>query len=336
MEGGDDLVREPGLLPGHGRRAGAPLRDPADHLTRPVTATHRAPQNLLDRLHALFPQSSRRTLKQWLGANRVRVNGSIVRGGHLPLTERDCVSIAPHAPPEFPRALRLVYEDADLLVIDKPPGLLTIGTETERARTAYRLLFDYVAAQRPPRRLFIVHRLDRETSGLLAFAKTAAAKRSLQAQFEQQTVGRVYVALVDGVVREPHGTLECRLVSDRGLRVRPTRNPRLGKRAITHYRVLERGRQTTLIELTLGTGRRRQIRVQLAQLGHPIVGDLGLGSGRDPLKRVCLHATRLQFIHPISAEPTRFESPVPAGFGLVGRRSPEDSRVRAGRQNFGR
>ncbi len=301
-----------------------------------MTATHRAPQNLLDRLHALFPQSSRRTLKQWLGANRVRVNGRIVRGGHLPLTESDCVTIAPPAPPEFPRALRLVYEDADLLVIEKPPGLLTIGTETERDRTAYRLLFDYVAAQRPPRRLFVVHRLDRETSGLLAFAKTAAAKRSLQAQFGEQTVERLYVALVDGVVREPHGTLECRLVDDRGLRVRPTRNPRLGKRAVTHYRVLERGRRTTLIELKLGTGRRRQIRVQLAQLGHPIVGDLGLGSGCDPLERVCLHATRLEFIHPVSAQPMRFESPVPAGFGFVERRSREDFRVWAGRQNFGR
>ena len=286
-----------------------------------MTATQPAPpRRLLDRLQALFPQSSRRTLKQWLSAGRVQVNGRVARGGHLLLADADRVTVSSHASPPFPRGLRLVHEDAETIVIDKPPGLLTIGTPRERHRTAYRLLFDYVAAQHPSRRLFIVHRLDRETSGLLVFAKTAAAKRALQLQFRDHRVDRIYEALVEGVVKEAHGTIESRLVDDGGLRVRPTRDPRAGKRAVSHYRVVERGRQTTLLELQLGTGRRRQLRVQLAELGHPIVGDRAHGSRRDPLGRVCLHATRLRFVHPAAAEPVSFESPAPVGFRNAGRR----------------
>lgn len=275
---------------------------------------------LLTRLRALCPGASGRALKQWLAGGRVRVNGQVVRAGHAPVAAGDRVTLAPRAAAEFPPALGLVYEDAELLVVDKPPGLLTIGTEAERHRTAYRMLFDYVAAARPPRRLFIVHRLDRDTSGLVAFAKSARAKASLQFQFRDRSVERVYAALVEGAVRAPHGTLESLLVDEDGLRVRPTRDPRIGKRSITHYRVLERGRGATLLELLLGTGRRRQIRVQLAALGHPIVGDRALGSRADPLGRLGLHAARLGFLHPLTGAPVSFESPPPAAFRHAARR----------------
>src|SRR5262249_37733667 len=155
----------------------------------------------------------------------------------------------------------------------------------------------------------VVHRLDRETSGLVVFARSVDAKRALQAQFEVRTAERVYVARVEGTVAAAAGTLTSRLVEDRSLRVRPARDRRHRKPAISprpllransHYRVREGLRDATLVEITLGTGRRGQIRAQLAALGHPIVGDRAYGSRHDPLRRVCLHATRLGFDHPDS------------------------------------
>jgi 23S rRNA pseudouridine1911/1915/1917 synthase len=303
------------------------------------------------RLRALFPDASHRTLKQWLERGRVRVAGAVVRRGDATVADGDPVELgAPQQP--FPPALRLVFEDEYLLVVDKPPGLLTIATERERERTAYRLLAEYVGAHgasarpqgrgsarpqgrgsarspgrgstgrasaRPsPRgaRLFIVHRLDRETSGLLVFAKSGAVKQRLQSQFEARSVERRYVAVVEGAVGEAEGTLRSQLRQDRNLKVRPSRDRDGGREAITRYRVLQRGPATTLLELALVTGRRGQIRVQLAELGHPIVGDPAYGTRHDPLRRLCLHATRLSFNHP-EGRRVNFESPAPPAFGVL-------------------
>jgi len=270
---------------------------------------------LSERLAALYPASSRRALKRWLLAGRVRVNGEVVRRGDVAVGDADRVALGAPPPPAFPAPLHLVHADDDIVVIDKPPGLLTIATERERERTAYRLVGDWVAA-RDGGRIFVVHRLDRETSGLVVFARTAAAKRSLQEQFERRSVERVYVAVVDGRVRDDAGALRDRLVEDRGLRVRTTRDRRAGREAVTRYRVVRRGATATLLEIALETGRRGQIRAQLAAIGHPVVGDAAHGSRRDPLRRLCLHATRLGFTHPAGA-PARFESPPPAAFGRL-------------------
>jgi len=266
---------------------------------------------LLERLGELFPQASRRSLKQWIERGRVEVNGHVVREGRVDVGAGDRIALGRHGAGPFPLALGLVFEDEDLLVIDKPPGLLTIATERERERTAYRLLRDYLQAGQPPRRPFIVHRLDRETSGLLVFAKSVRAKRRLQEQFEAREVERIYVAVVEGRVRDDRGVLASRLVQDRGLRVRA--GPR-GREAITRYRVRERRSDTTVLELSLGTGRRQQIRVQLADLGHPIVGDRTHGSRSDRRGRLCLHASRLGFVHPESGRRVHFDSAAPAGW----------------------
>jgi 23S rRNA pseudouridine1911/1915/1917 synthase len=240
----------------------------------------------------------------------VRVNGDVVRRGDVDVAPADRVTLG--APPAvFPPALSCVHEDDDLVVVDKPAGLLTIATERERQRTAYRMLADYVAAQPGRRRLFIVHRLDRETSGLLVFAKSLAVKRALQAQFEARTVERVYVAVVEGRVAAAAGTLRARVAEDpRTLRVHTTR---CGREAVTRYRVLARRAQSTVLELTLETGRRGQIRAQLAAAGHPVVGDTAFGSRRDPVRRVCLHAARLGFVDG-TGRALRFESPAPDVF----------------------
>jgi len=275
-------------------------------------------------------------MKQWLASGRVRVNGTVARDARSDVAGGAKVTLGPPtvAPPRaarLPLGLRIVHEDETLLVVDKPPGLLTIGTERERTRTTYRILWDYLAAQRKERRPYIVHRLDRETSGLLVFAKTTTAKAALQAQFAARDVDRGYVAVVEGAVRLDTGTLTDRLVEDPAHRVRiawsrgsgrgaghPAPSA-LGREAITHYRVRERRRDATLLEIALATGRRHQIRVQLAALGHPVIGDTEHGSPRDPLKRLCLHATRLGFVHPGTREPIRFDSPAPPAFAQLAR-----------------
>jgi 23S rRNA pseudouridine1911/1915/1917 synthase len=279
---------------------------------------------LAERLHAEFPGASGRSVKQWLAAGRVRLNAQVVRDPRLPVAPRDRVTLGPAGPTvaaaPLPLGLRIVHQDGALLVVDKPPGLLTIATERERGRTAYRILWDLLAAERPPARPFIVHRLDRETSGLLVVARTPAVKAALQAQFAARTVDRGYVALVEGVMRKDAQTLTDRLEEDAAHRVRVAREPRRhGREAITRYRVRARGRDATLIDIALGTGRRHQIRVQLAAIGHPVVGDARHGSARDPLGRVCLHASILGFMHPGSGEPVRFESPAPPAFARLAR-----------------
>lgn len=270
---------------------------------------------LLERLAVLFPGSSGRSRKQWLARGRVRVNGAVARRGDDAVTDEDRVELGAPPPPPFPSTLRRIFEDDDIVVIDKPAGLLTIATESEREKTAYRMLATYVAGQRG-RRLFIVHRLDRETSGLVVFAKSPAAKRALQSQFEGRTVDRHYIAVVEGRMKEPSGVLKSRLRVDRSLRVRPTRRRDQGKEAITTYRVLEQRKDSAVVQLALTTGRRGQIRAQLAALGHPIVGDEAYGSRRNPLRRACLHATRLSFTGPHNRRVT-FESPPPSSFAKI-------------------
>ena len=272
---------------------------------------------LADRLAQLFPDASRRSIKGWLEGSRIHVDGKVVRRGDLDVSARARVDLGGPPPPPFPSPLVRVHEDDDILVVDKPAGLLTIATERERERTAYRLLTAWLRAlpggmdYRQP--LFIVHRLDRETSGLIVFAKNPPAKLRLQDQFEARTVERIYTAVVEGYVRSERGEMRDRLEQGPSLRVRRTRDRDAGKEAITHFRVVERRPTSTVLELKLETGRRAQIRAQLSALGHPIVGDARYGATRDPIRRVCLHATKLGFRHPHGGR-AHYESAVPREF----------------------
>ena len=270
-----------------------------------------------DRLAQLFPDASRRSIKSWLEAGRVHVGGKVVRRGDVEITSADRVDLGQPPGPEFPAQLRMVHVDDDIVVIDKPAGLLTIATEQERERTAYKLLTAWVRAQPGGKdhrqSLFIVHRLDRETSGLIVFAKNPPAKLRLQDQFEARTVERLYTAVVEGYVRSERGELRDRLEEGPSLRVRRARDRDAGREAITRYRVVERRTASTVLALELETGRRGQIRAQLAAIGHPIVGDRRYGATRDPIRRVALHATRLGFTHPHGGR-VRYESAPPGVF----------------------
>jgi 23S rRNA pseudouridine1911/1915/1917 synthase len=229
----------------------------------------------------------------------------------------------------------LVYADAQLVVIDKPAGLSTVAfDETERDSLDQR-----VARALGGRRaaLGIVHRLDKETSGLVVFARTLHAKRALKQQFRFHTTHRRYQALVHGDVAAR--TLSSRLVRDRGDGLRgSTENPKLGKPSTTHVKPIERLRGATLIECTLETGRTHQIRIHLSEAGHPLVGERVYirGYAAKPISapRLMLHAAELGFTHPVSGQQLRFSSPLPADFlaelDALRLHSPAKSRSSAG------
>ena len=208
----------------------------------------------------------------------------------------------------------IVFEDSCLIVAEKPVGLLTMATETERSRTLYALLRSYVNGKRPPEKLFIVHRLDREASGLLVFAKTIEAKERLQDQFKDHSAGRTYIAVVEGRVMPDKFTIKSYLTENRALKVYSTENTRMGKLAVTHVRVLKRRARTTMIEVRLETGRKHQIRVHLAERGHSIIGDKSYGGRSNPIKRLALHGGALEFRHPVTGQPVQFKSPYPKSF----------------------
>ena len=223
--------------------------------------------------------------------------------------------------------LRILYLDRELLVVDKPSGLLTVGTDRDKARTAHYLLNDYVRKGNPKsrERVYVVHRLDRETSGLLVFARSEAAKDFLQRHWEEAE--KTYYAIVHGAVMPKEGTIRSHLVESSAMRVYSTPDAAAGREAITDYRVLRTARGMSLLEIGLRTGRKHQIRVHLADLGHPLVGDDRYGRP-DRAARLALHACALSFPHPSGGERLTFTSAMPVQLehllGRDGRQGPDE------------
>jgi RluA family pseudouridine synthase len=216
-----------------------------------------------------------------------------------------------------PRGLSIVYEDKDILVVDKSAGLLTMGTEREKEATAYYRLTDYVRKGNPKsrERVFIVHRLDRDASGLLVFTRTHEGKELLQKQWDQ--AAKLYLAIVHGHPREEAGSIVSYLFEGKSQVVHATLDPSRGKYSQTDYKTLKTTGDYALLEISLITGRKHQIRVQLAENGTPIVGDKKYGSTARGQKRLALHATALTIMHPFTREPLTFESTPPAYFNRL-------------------
>ena len=226
----------------------------------------------------------------------------------------------------LPKDLIILHEDRDILVVDKPPGLLTIGTDTEKERTAYFILTDYVRKGYPrsKKRIFIVHRLDRESSGILIFAKNEDAKYCLQTQWKETL--KKYLAVVHGNFEKTSGTITSYLIENKARVVYSTSDTKKGKLSHTAYRVLKQTKDFSLLEVDLLTGRKNQIRVHLAEHGHPIVGDRKYGKGDRVHKRLALHALSISFKHPFSGMQLTFETKIPAYFTkLVGSVNLQDS-----------
>ena len=281
----------------------------------PISHTVDHPGALLAFLLTSHPDVKRTRVQQWLKYGSVRVNGrSVTRATH-PLEPGDVVSIAARgeiredAP--LPGGLRLVSEDASLIVIDKPENLLSVANAKERTETAYAFLTEYVRRGGAGRsaRVWIVHRLDRETSGLMVFAKTTVAKRALQARWDQTE--KRYLAVIEGCPPADKGVLRSHLNEGNPFKVYSAPATGETRPAVTRYRVVTRLATCALVELTPETGRRHQLRVQLADAECPIVGDDKYKARTNPAGRLGLHATALAFEHPVSGARLQFESPLP-------------------------
>jgi tRNA pseudouridine32 synthase/23S rRNA pseudouridine746 synthase/23S rRNA pseudouridine1911/1915/1917 synthase len=216
-----------------------------------------------------------------------------------------------------PKGVLILHEDRDMFVVDKAPGLLTMGTDREKVETAFYRLTDYVRKGNPKsrERVYIVHRLDREASGILVFARSVAAKNALQAQWAR--VEKHYLALVHGVPPESEGTFSSYLVENGVFRVHSTTDPKRGKLSQTAYKVLGHSRGVSLLDINLLTGRKHQIRVHLAEHNLPIVGDKKYGGKRSGERRLALHAKSLAFEHPHSGKPCFFETRIPHLFSRI-------------------
>ena len=270
---------------------------------------------LLELLQQRFPDSSKTTLRQMLAGDRVRVDGAPERDAKRAIVPGENVEIVQKAARPIDPRVRILYEDADLMVVDKAAGLLTVPSPEVLFETAETFLNAYLGGRDDDPRIHHVHRLDRDTSGVLVFAKNTYVRDRLQKLFAAHDIERVYVAIVEGKLREPSGTFRSILAEDRDLRVRSIADPAEGKEAITHYRTIASGRLYSILEVKLETGRRNQIRVHLAEAGHPILGDTMYGKGREEaLGRLGLHAQHLGFVHPRTGKKVTFKSESPRAF----------------------
>lgn len=268
-----------------------------------------------------LPLKGRNVLKALLRDRQVSIDGTPVGQFNHPLAPGTVVEVrwerdAPRKKP-LQLGLDIVYEDTDLIVINKPSGLLTVATDTEKRKTAYSLLSDYVKLQDPDNKIFVVHRLDRETSGLLLFAKNSTVKQQIQETWETMVNQRTYVGVVEGIVEQEQGTIVSWLAETTAFRVYSQQNAQAGKKAVTHYRKIGGNTRYSLMQINLDTGRKHQIRVHMQDLGHPIAGDKKYGSRSNPIRRMALHAQVLAFTHPKTGQPCRFETPIPEKFLMI-------------------
>jgi 23S rRNA pseudouridine1911/1915/1917 synthase len=299
------------------RNAGAKPRPPL--MSFPMTLEGRqfcvrSQCELLPYLTSLPLGLSRKQAKDLLRFHAVQVQNQATVRHDTRLLAGDVVTIALRKQPRDPalmgHGLRIIYLDDTIVVVDKPAGLLSMGSAREKDKTAHRILNEHLRKLTNSRlqQIFIVHRLDRETSGLMIFARSEIAQAVLQQNWKQVT--KSYLAVVEGVPGPSRGTLKYNLAETSSLRVR--RVAQGGELAITHYHVIGLYGDKALLQLTLETGRKHQIRVQLAFFGHPVIGDRKYGKRTDSTQRLALHSCELRFRHPVSCTPMEFHSPLPA------------------------
>ena len=291
------------------------------------------PAPLMDFLIAKMGGMARSSVKQLLGQRRVKV-GNVVQTRHdFALNSGDVVTVSSgrgNSQLTHPK-LKIVYEDDDLIVVNKQPGLLTVATTPgSKETTVMSILRAYVKKQNARANIYVVHRLDRETSGLLVFARSEELQHYMREYWRELVTERTYIALAEGVLEPREGKITTWLTEDkRNAVVYSSPVDDGGDIAITNYKVLRttpplsgggrEGASYSLVELHLETGRTNQIRVHLASKGCPVVGDRKYGHGNEysPIDRLCLHAKVLAFIHPVTEKTVRFESPVPKEFNRV-------------------
>ena len=267
---------------------------------------------LLDAIYDFKKDLSKKSIKNYIKNKMVKVNDKVITNGSYILGNNDIVEICyeKRIIPKYD--LDILYEDDYLIVINKPCGLLSISNDKEKEITAYRMVSDYVKANNKKNFIFVVHRLDQDTSGILMFCKNEKIRDRLQENWNNVVKKRGYIAIVDGKM-SGNGTFHSYLMEDKRQFVYSSKNG-IGKEAITHYEVIKNNNSYSMLQVFIDTGRRNQIRVHLSENGFPIVGDKKYRCRSNPIKRLCLHANMLEFIHPVSKKIVSIKCDVPSEF----------------------
>ncbi|WP_342548660.1 RluA family pseudouridine synthase [Paenibacillus sp. FSL P2-0089] len=295
-----------------GARSGAPAKPAA----APKSYTVAEPAELLAFLLKTITNKGRNSIKSMLSRGQVAVNGKPVTKHNHPLHPGQTVTIDHEKPAETKEMLGLtiVHEDDDIIVIQKDAGLLSIATGEDNELTAYRQLMEHVRLSNPKNRVYVVHRLDRDTSGVMMFARSEAIQQQLQNSWKETVKERSYVALVEGAVKRSEGTISSWLKETSTLKMYSSPHEGDGLHAVTRYKLIQANRHFSLLEVHLETGRKNQIRVHMSDIGHPIAGDKKYGAETKAVGRLGLHARVLSFIHPTTGEILTFESAIPKSF----------------------
>ncbi|MGL5797223.1 MAG: RluA family pseudouridine synthase [Cetobacterium sp.] len=263
-------------------------------------------------------KQSKNNIKTLLSKEQIYVNGKPERQFNFILNPGDEVSVSweKNRNDKTPKGIKIVYEDTDIIVIEKEAGLLSIATEKKsNENTAYKLLMDYIKGKNRKERIFIVHRLDKDTSGVMIFAKTEDVKNKLQENWNELVLERDYAVIVEGVVKEKQGQIKSYLKENSAFTTYSVKDDKTGgKLAITNYKVEKVKGRFTYLTASLETGRKNQIRVHMSDIGHPVVGDKKYGATTNILKRLGLHAHTLTINHPVTNKKMSFVSPTPKEF----------------------
>jgi 23S rRNA pseudouridine1911/1915/1917 synthase len=263
-----------------------------------------------------FPEKSRTTIKSMLAHKQISVDEMVTTKFDFPLKRGQMVFLNKKKSDEKPRfrGLRIVHEDASLIVVEKASGLLSMASETEKQKTAYNMLSEYVKKSDLKNLIFIVHRLDRDTSGLMMFAKSKKVQEVLQKDWNEAIIERSYIAIVEGCMDKTEGTVTSWLKENKAMVMYSSQTPDDGQKAVTHYKVLKTNKVFSLLEVKLETGRKNQIRVHMKDIGFPVTGDKKYGSKLNPVGQMGLHARVLSFKHPVTGKALRFDTPIPLKF----------------------
>lgn len=278
---------------------------------------------LMEFLTERLKDYSRTQLKSLLSHRQLWLNGEVMLTRHdYPLKAGDRVDIRSSKTMRRNQKLehsqlKVVFEDESIMVVYKHEGFLTVGTDREKLQTVYHVLNQYMKSFGQDRRIFVVHRLDRETSGLLVFAKSKEVQEKLQNNWEKLMLERSYTAVVKGQMPQQEGVIKAYLWEDKQLRMHASATDNGGQYAETKYSVMGTKGPYSIVQLWLKTGRKNQIRVHLQSVGCPIVGDKKYGGPASPIKRVCLHAGLLSFKHPETGQVMHFEWPIPSSFNKL-------------------
>ena len=271
---------------------------------------------LMEFLIAKMGGMSRSSIKSLLGHRQISVNDKIITQFDFLLNPNDKVTVNStrgNLELTHPK-LRIIFEDNDLIVVEKKEGLLTVTTGTGDDTTAFSILKNHVKKSSPANKIYTVHRLDRETSGVLVFSKNRDAQHTFRNNWQEIVTKRTYVALVEGkVAKEKDRIVSWLTENEVSLKIRSSKTDNGGKEAITNYKLLKSNEEFSLLEIELETGRKNQIRVHLESIGHPIVGDRKYGSSVS-IGRLALHARVLEFYHPVTGEIMHFETQIPKEF----------------------